>query len=32
MRTIEVFIFHALGVMLCPVAWVAGIFTKEKKG
>jgi hypothetical protein len=30
MRKIEVIIFHALGLMLCPVAWVVGIFTKEK--
>jgi hypothetical protein len=32
MSKIEVFLFHALGLLLCPVAWVVGIFTTEKKG
>jgi hypothetical protein len=32
MSRIEVFIFHALGLLLCPVAWVVGILIKEKKG
>jgi hypothetical protein len=32
MSKIEVFIFHLAGLLLCPVGWVVGFFTKEKKG